>query len=114
MTMCGPGGAVTPSGWQKLVVSMIERHLRNIGMGEQELLDRLGMSWILLSTHITIMRRVRLGEHLTARTRNSGTTPPIFRRDYDLSVRTAPAPPSEHHIRHFSLSVTANSAPTAR
>lgn len=84
MTMCGPGGAVTPSGWQKLVVSMIERHLRNIGMGEQELLDRLGMSWILLSTHITIMRRVRLGEHLMARTWNSGTTPPIFRRDYEF------------------------------
>lgn len=81
MTMCGPDGAVTPQGWQKLVVEMIERHLENIGIGERELLERTGVSWILLSTHVRPARTVRLGEHLTGRTWNAGVTPPIFRRD---------------------------------
>lgn len=81
MTMCGPDGALTPQGWQKLVVEMIERHLENIGMGERELLERTGASWILLSTHVRPARTVRLGEHLAGRTWNAGVTPPIFRRD---------------------------------
>lgn len=81
MTMCGPDGALTPQGWQKLVVEMIERHLENIGMGERELLERTGASWILLSTHVRPARTVRLGEHLVGRTWNAGVTPPIFRRD---------------------------------
>ena len=75
MTMCGAGGCVTPSGWQRLIVGLIERHLENIGMGEQELLDRLGMSWILLSTHVRPKRGVKLGEHLTGVTWNSGVMP---------------------------------------
>lgn len=84
MTMCGAGGCVTPSGWQRLIVGLIERHLENIGMGEQELLDRLGMSWILLSTHVRPKRGVKLGEHLTGVTWNSGVMPPVFRRDLRL------------------------------
>ncbi len=95
MTMCGAGGTLTPSGWQKLVVEMIERHLENIGMGEQELLDGIGMSWILLSTHIKPERKIKLGEHLTGTTWNSGITPPIFRRDIEFrdseGVRVAAA-----------------------
>lgn len=95
MTMCGAGGTLTPSGWQKLVVEMIERHLENIGMGEQELLDRIGMSWILLSTHVKTERKIKLGEHLTGRTWNSGLTPPVFRRDLEFldadGVRVATA-----------------------
>lgn len=84
MTMCGTDGSMTPFGWQRLVVGVIEQHLENIGMGEEELLERLGMSWILLSTHLEIYRPIKLGEHLTARTWNSGITPPIFRRELEL------------------------------
>ena len=82
MAMYGPDGTITPSGLQKLVVDMIESHLEGIEMGEQALIDRLGMSWVLLSTHIELNRSISPGEHLIGHTWNSGINPPIFRRDF--------------------------------
>ncbi len=84
MMMYGPDRNVTPYGWQRLIVGMIEKHLDNIGMGEQELMDRIGMSWILLSTHIELRRHISVDEHLVGHTWNSGITPPIFRRDFEF------------------------------
>lgn len=81
-SMFGPGGEMTPSAYQRTVTETVERHLSNINMDVPFLMKNYGISWVLLSVSVKILKPIIPGgEPLFAKTWNSSLKPPIYRRE---------------------------------
>ncbi len=84
ISMYNAAGDLVPSAYQRMVINMIEEHLDSIEMGEKAFMEKHGLSWILLYMALEIKRRISPNMKLTARTWHSQTTPPYFRRDFEI------------------------------
>ncbi len=82
VSMCSSDGTITPTGYQRMVVETIGRHLENIGIDSARLVPQLGVAWVLLSMSIELKRPIRAGERLTMKTWHTDSKPPAYRRDY--------------------------------
>ena len=59
---------LTLSALQRIIVTVSEEHLKNIGLDVPFLMKEYGVSWILLSLSAKIIDPVRAGELLSVRT----------------------------------------------
>ena len=60
ISMYNTVGAFVPSAYQRMIMSMIEEHLDILKIGEKELMEKHGISWVLLSSSIKIIKRLSL------------------------------------------------------
>ncbi|MBQ6877110.1 MAG: hypothetical protein IJO22_01765 [Oscillospiraceae bacterium] len=60
--------ALTLSALQRIIVTVSEEHLENIGLDVPKLMKEYGVSWILLSLTAEIKDSIRAGERLSVRT----------------------------------------------
>lgn len=81
ISMYNTSGAFTPSAYQRMIMSMIEEHLDELDLGEKTLMEKHGISWVLLSTSIELKRRIHPTDRITGITWHAGGRVPSFRRD---------------------------------
>ncbi len=82
ISMYNSDGNFTPSSYQRMIMSVIEEHLDALQIGEKFLMERHGISWVLLSTSIELKRKLLPTDKLTGRTWHAGGRAPSFRRDF--------------------------------
>lgn len=76
--------ALTLSALQRIIVSVSEEHLENIGLDVPKLMREYGVSWILLSLSAEITDPFRPGERLSVRTWHTNKKGLYFRRDIEI------------------------------
>lgn len=84
MDMLNGQGLMKPYGYQALIMDIAERHLRQFGLGVDNLLQK-GMSWVLVSSSVEIIEPIREEITLTARTWHSEQDKLTFRRELCFS-----------------------------
>ena len=82
ISMYNSNGDFVPSAYQRMIMSMIEEHLDLLNIGEKELMEVHGISWVLLSSAIEFNRSLRPTDELSAYTWHAGGRIPSFRRDF--------------------------------
>lgn len=87
ISMYNTVGAFVPSAYQRMIMSMIEEHLDILKIGEKELMEKHGISWVLLSSSIKIIKRFSPTDIITGTTWHSGGRIPSFRRDFVFNDR---------------------------
>lgn len=80
MEMLNAQGFMKPYGYQTLIMEIAEKHLRQFRLGVDDLLPK-GMSWVLVSSSVEILRPVRAEMSLHARTWHSEQNRFTFRRE---------------------------------
>ena len=80
MDMLNGHGYLKPYGYQALIMDVVGRHLRQFGIGVDDLLHK-GMSWVLVSSSLEIISPVRSEITLHARTWHSEQDRLTFRRE---------------------------------
>ena len=88
VSMCSTDGAITPTGYQRMVVETIGKHLENIELDSTRLVPEFGVAWVLLSMSIELKRTVRVGEKITMKTWHSDSKAPAYRRDFMILDET--------------------------
>ncbi len=85
MLMCGEINEVTPVGYERMVIDVIEKHFENNKKeeSEQELLKK-GVSWVVISTNIEIKGRIDPKAKLFGRTWVVEKNGPVFRREVGI------------------------------
>ncbi len=78
-------GALTLSAIQRIIVTVSEEHLENIGLDVPFLMKEFGVSWILLSLSAKIISPIRAGERLSVRTWHTNKKGAYYRRDIEIS-----------------------------
>lgn len=82
ISMYNTDGAFVPSAYQRMIMSMIEEHLDILKIGEKELMEKHGISWVLLSSSIKILKKFTPSTEMTGITWHSVGRVPSFRRDF--------------------------------
>ncbi len=75
---------LTLSALQRIIVTVSEEHLKNIGLDVPFLMKEYGVSWILLSLSAKIIDPVRAGELLSVRTWHTNKKGLYYRRDIEI------------------------------
>ncbi len=78
-------GAITLSALQRILVTVSEEHLENIGLDVPKLMKNYGVSWILLSMTVEIKSPILAGERLTVKTWHTNKKGAYYRRDIEIS-----------------------------
>lgn len=81
---CTYGGYISPIGIQRLCICTVEEHLENINLSIDRLMREYGLSWILLSLTVKILKPIHLGDGLTIRTRHVNRRSIIYRRELEI------------------------------
>lgn len=76
--------ALTLSALQRIIVTVSEEHLENIGLDVPHLMREYGVSWILLSLTAEIRDKIRAGEKLLVRTWHTNKKGVYYRRDIEI------------------------------
>ena len=76
--------ALTLSALQRVIVTVSEEHLKNIGLDVPTLMREYGVSWILLSMSAEIKDPIRPGELLSVRTWHTNKKGVYYRRDLEI------------------------------
>lgn len=76
--------ALTLSALQRIIVTVSEEHLENIGLDVPYLMREYGVSWILLSMTAEIKDPIRAGEQLSVRTWHTNKRGLYYRRDIEI------------------------------
>lgn len=76
--------ALCLSALQRIIVTVSEEHLENLGMDVSTLIENYGVSWILLSMSAEIKNPIRSGERLEIRTWHTNKKGIYFRRDIEI------------------------------
>lgn len=82
ISMYNSNGHFTVSAYQRMIMGMIEEHLDQLQLGEKYLMDKHGISWVLLSTSIELVRQIKPTDKLVGTTWHAGGRVPSFRRDF--------------------------------
>ena len=85
ISMYNTDGVFVPSAYQRMIMSMIEEHLDILNIGEKELMEKHGISWVLLSSSIKIIKRLSPTDVIHGITWHSGGRAPSFRRDFTFN-----------------------------
>lgn len=74
----------TLSAIQRMIVTVSEEHLKNIGLDVPTLIKNFGVSWILLSLSVEVKDPFRPGELLSIRTWHTNKKGLYYRRDIEI------------------------------
>lgn len=78
-------GVLTLSALQRIIVTVSEEHLENIGLDVPRLMREYGVSWILLSMTVDIIDPIHAGERLLVKTWHTHKKGAYYRRDIEIS-----------------------------
>lgn len=84
VSMFDGSGAMKPDAYQRICVSVVERHLNVIELDVERLIAAYGVSWVILGMTIKIKRPFKPGETITAQTWHTNRNGSIYRRDVIL------------------------------
>lgn len=90
LSMYNQNGIFYPASIQRMAISMITSHLRNLQMGASDLMRIYGISWVLVSFSAEICRPLLPTETFEGRTWHVFTRPPVFRREFVISDTKGP------------------------
>ena len=79
--LSGPGCIMRPDSYQRLLILGMEQHRVATGLDVQHLLERFGVSWILLALTVEVRRPLRFNEYLTLHTWGTERERLVFRRE---------------------------------
>lgn len=82
ISMYNSYGVFTLSAYQRMIMNMIEEHLDGLEFGEKNLMEKYGISWVLLSTSIEFNRKINPTDKLIGTTWHAGGRIPSYRRDF--------------------------------
>jgi len=85
ISMYNTRGEFVPSAYQRMIMAMIEEHLDILHIGEKDLMEKHGISWVLLSTSIELKRQLAPTDKLIGITWHAGSRIPSFRRDFTFN-----------------------------
>lgn len=85
ISMYDTRGVFVPSAYQRMIMAMIEEHLDVLKIGEKELMEKHGISWVLLSSSIELKKKISPTDTIIGTTWHSGGRIPSFRRDFTFS-----------------------------
>ena len=88
ISMYDTRGVFVPSAYQRMIMAMIEEHLDVLKIGEKELMENHGISWVLLSSSIELKKRISPTDSIIGATWHSGGRVPSFRRDFTFSDKS--------------------------
>ncbi len=77
-------GTFFPSAYQKMTSRVVEAHLPRVELDMPRLIERYGVTWVLLSLSVELRRQLVPGEQLTAQTWHTAGRGTTFRRDIIL------------------------------
>ncbi len=81
VSMFNANGAMKPDAYQRICVGVVEKHLGAIDLDVQSLVERFGVSWVLLSMTIDVKRPLTSGELLTVNTWHTCRKGTVYRRE---------------------------------
>lgn len=84
VSMFDASGAMKPDAYQRICVGVVEKHLNVIGLDVERLIERFGVSWVLLSMTIDIKRPLVSGETIATQTWHTFRKGSAYRRDLIL------------------------------
>ena len=88
ISMYNSKGVFTPSAYQRMIMGMIEEHLDELKLGEKNLMEEHGISWVLLSTSIELIRKINPNEKIIGTTWHAGGRIPSYRRDFKFETES--------------------------
>ncbi len=84
VSMFDATGAMKPDALQRICVGVVEKHLNVMNLDVESLVERFGVSWVLLSMTIDIKRPLVSGETVTTQTWHTFRKGSAYRRDLIL------------------------------
>ncbi len=81
-------GAFFPSAYQKMTSRVVEAHLPRVELDMPSLIEKHGVTWVLLALSVELRRPLNVGDKLTAQTWHAGSRGTTYRRDLVLRDET--------------------------
>ena len=80
-SLSGPGGIMRPDSYQRMLILGLEQHRVATGLDVPHLIERFGVSWILLALTVEVRRPLRFNEYPTLHTWYTEREGLVFRRE---------------------------------
>lgn len=81
ISMFDASGAMKPDAYQRICIGVVERHLSVIELDVERLIERFGVSWVILALALDIERHPKPGETLKVQTWHTNRKGASYRRD---------------------------------
>lgn len=85
-------GFITPEGYQRIVLSTTEKELERIQFSIAHLIKTLGVSWILLSLSVKVLKQIKPGQELSVTTWHTWRKGVLYRRDFEICDKESGEP----------------------
>ena len=83
-SMLDKNAVITRAGYQRIIITTTERELKRINMEIATLIKEYGVSWILLSLTVKILKQITPGQELKIYTHHTWQKGAIYRRDFKV------------------------------
>ena len=83
-SMMDKNGVLTVEGYQRIIITTTEKELERINLSIAHLIKEYGVSWILLSLSVKILKQITPGQELLVTTWHTWGKGVIFRRDFEI------------------------------
>lgn len=81
ISMFDASGAMKPDAYQRICVGVVERHLSVIELDVERLIERFGVSWVLLALTVDVIKHPKPGDTLKVKTWHTNRRGASYRRD---------------------------------
>lgn len=81
ISMFDASGAMKPDAYQRICVGVVEKHLSVIELDVERLIERFGVSWVILALTVDIIKHPKPGDTLKVQTWHTNRKGAIYRRD---------------------------------
>ncbi|MBR3864995.1 MAG: hypothetical protein IKJ19_07805 [Clostridia bacterium] len=84
-SMLDKNGVLTPAGYQRIVITTTEKELKKLNMEISTLISNMGVSWVLLSLTVKVLKQIKPNQELLITTHHTWQKGVIYRRDFLIS-----------------------------
>ena len=84
-SMLDKNGVITPAGYQRIIITTTEKELKRLNMDIATLISEMGVSWVLLSLTVKILKQIKPNQELVVCTYHTWQKGVIYRRDFLIS-----------------------------
>ena len=87
-SMLDKNAVITPAGYQRMIITTTEKELKRLNMEIATLIKEMGVSWVLLSLSVKILKQILPGQELIIKTHHTWQKGVIYRRDFEILDKT--------------------------
>ena len=80
---------ITLEGYQRIVITTTEKELERLNMSIETLIKEMGVSWILLSLSVKVLKQIKPNQKLSVTTWHTWQKGVIYRRDFEISDKSS-------------------------